>query len=572
MTQWSLLGPFFQRHTVRIFLTCVVGILSSMATILLPVSIGKFYALVFSFEGQSAMLLDFLPAHYCDTVPHFLGLFAVFIGLYAVTHYGKRYLTASAGELWIYELRNQLFKHQLKLNTRVYEEKGVGKYLLRYSGDLKSIQNYLTKGIIGFTSDIVLIVCFIWVLATVSYLLTFISLLAMGLMLVPISLLNQRLHTISLDRRNQKSGLLSFVSQRLQAIVTIKAFNRAQPEGNQFENRSRKVFQTGCAFHRLSSFIFVLIPTLLYAMIGVIMYAIHLQKAAGVVIDQASLLSAFLLILTMLPVFRRSLRITVVWKLGLISIEKLQHVLDLPLEQVGGKDDLIKGEGTIEIQDLSFGYGKTKILDQLSVQWASHGLHLVIGGTGSGKSLLAKLLLGVYNDYKGRIIVNEQDIREANIKSLRKQVTIVSDDYPLLGKTVFEAISYSRKDSKRKAAEIQLNKVQHGLPEEAKISLDQRIGSQGNNLSKGQESVLLFTRALLTRKPILLLDEPFRSIEPQMKIHLIRLIKRLKRKRTIILLLNHHDLQDLEFDSVTDLDAHRAAPAGIVKKLRKAKA
>ena len=86
-------------------------------------------------------------------------------------------------------------------------------------------------------------------------------------------------------------------------------------------------------------------------------------------------------------------------------------------------------------------------------------------------------MLGEYNDYKGRIIINEQDIWEANIKSLRKQVTIVSDDYPLLGKTDFEAISYSRKDSKRKAAEIQLNKVQHGLPEEAKISLDQRIGS-----------------------------------------------------------------------------------------------
>jgi ABC-type multidrug transport system fused ATPase/permease subunit len=529
-----------------------------MATILLPVSIGKFYALVFGFEGNRAVLLDFLPKTFYDTVSHFLLLFLVLILIYFIANYFRRYLVASTGELLTYELRNRLFAHQIKLATRIYEEKGVGKYLLRYSGDLKSIQNYLTKGIIGFATDVLLIILFLIALATISHLLTLISIVAIVLMIIPISMLNERLHHISVSRRNQKSGLLSFVSQRLEAMISIKAFNREVPEKAKFAKRSQQLFQSGLAFHRLSSFIFVLVPGLLYVMIALIMYAIYWQKASGMLIDQGAFLSAFLLIITMLPVFRRSLRIVVTWKLGLISIKKLQNVLDLPEEDQTGKNDLVLGEASLSLKDVSFRFGENYVFQGISANWSAQGLHLVVGGTGMGKSTLAKLLLGIYPDYEGEIKIDEQDIREVFVKSLRKQVAIISEAYPLLGKTVFEAISYSRKTSKRKGAALLLNKVQQGLPKEAMLSLDDRIGHQAGNLSRGQIRILLVTRALLTRKPILILDEPFANIEPQIKAHLIQLILKLKRKRTIVLMLKHHDFDDLGFDSVLDLDRCRA--------------
>ncbi|MEL6257176.1 MAG: ABC transporter ATP-binding protein, partial [Bacteroidota bacterium] len=375
----------------------------------------------------------------------------------------------------------------------------------------------------------------------------------------PLSILNYKLQDISEQRRNQKSGLLAFVSQRLQAIITVKAFNRERPEWERFLKRSTKNFNTNLRFHRVSALIFVLVPGLLYVMIAIIMYTIHWQKDQGIQIDQAALLSAFLLIITMLPVMRRCLRIMVCWKLGIISIRKLQHVLDLPIEQGNFQDELILGEGNIKLDKLSFGPPNQRIFQNLSTDWSHQGLHLVTGGTGSGKSLLIKILLGIYADYEGDIYIDEQNIRQSDVKSLRKMLTVISEDYPLLGKTVFEAISYSRKASKRKGAGLMLNKVQQDLPESAKLNLDDRIGSLGQGLSKGQERILLFTRALLTRKPILLLDEPFSSIEPHIQQHLLKLIRKLKKKRTIILFLKQNNWPKLNFDSVLDLDAYKSA-------------
>ncbi|MEM6800932.1 MAG: ABC transporter ATP-binding protein, partial [Bacteroidota bacterium] len=481
--------------------------------------------------------------------------------------YCKRYLKASMGELLSFELRNKLFAHQLRLENRIYEEKGVGKYLLRYSGDLKSIQNYLSKGIIGFGIDIFMIVLFLWVLSNISHALTLISFFGILFMLLPLSILNYKLQDISEQRRNQKSGLLAFVSQRLQAIITVKAFNRERPEWERYLKRSQRNYQIGLSFHRLSSLIFVLVPALLYVMIAIIMYSIYWQQMKGLEINQAALLSAFLLIISMLPVMRRVLRIMVCWKLGLISIRKLLNVLRLPVEQRDFQDELMLAEGNIKLEEVSFTSFKHKVLHKISAEWTHHGFHLLTGGTGSGKSLLIKTLLGIYTEYEGNIYIDDQDIRQGDVKSLRKLLTVISEDYPLLGKTVFEAISYSRKASKRKGAELMLNKVQRGLPENAKLSLDDKIGSQGQGLSKGQERILLFTRALLTRKPILLLDEPFSSIEPHIRQHLLGLIKRLRKKRTIILFLKVHDLPDLSFDSHIDLDAFKVGkqPA----KLRK---
>ena len=554
MTQWTLLTSFFRKYTGKLILTLFVGTLSSITTILLPISIGKFYALVFHFEGKRSVLFDIFPTTLYDTVPHFILLFFVFITLNTIMNYLQRYLASSVGELLIYEIRNKLFKHQVKLGTKVYEEKGTGKYLLRYSGDLKSIQNYLTKGIIGFSTDLLLIGFIIVALASISPLITIISVTALLGMIIPISLLNQQLHTTSIKRRNKKAGLLSFVSQRLQSINTIKGFNRDLIEQNKFSKRSSSIYSVGLQFHHISSLIFILIPALLYSMIGLIMYAIYWQQNQGTIIDQEGLLAAFLLLMTMLPIFRRSLRIVQTWKLGKISMNKLLNVMSLPYEDQYEKPSIDIKKPSLQIKSVSFRYDDTVIFKGLSAQWNTNGLHLILGGTGSGKSCLAKLLLGMYSNYQGQILLAGKDISQYTIKSLRRHITIISHDFPLLGKTVFEAISYSRKEHKRLTAYNVLESLQLALPLSARLDLDDPIGNQGSKLSKGQKQVLLVARALLTKKPIILIDYPFSDTGSEIKKQVIQHIQKLRSKRTILLFSQQHIDTQLAYDTVTNLD------------------
>ncbi len=558
MTKWSLLLPFFRKHRARLSLTFLAGIVSSITTILMPMCIGHFYRLVFDFRTRTASFFDSTLLRQFDTLEELLAAFTLLLVINLATGFMQRFMVFSMGELLAFELRNKLFDHQLKLDPSVYLQKGVGKYLLRYSGDLKSIQNYLTKGLVGFTIDVLLISMVVVALAMISPVLTTIAFIALCLIGIPIYLLNKGLHSISTERRNRKSNLLSFVSKRLEAVHTIKAFNRVQPELAKFMKHSTRVYKTGLSFHRLSTFIYVLVPALLYAMIGVIMYAIHVQKANGTPVDHVDLLTAFLLIMSMLPVLRRTLRVMVTWKLGMISINKLLNVLKLPSEERLDGDDLAVQESIISMENVSLSFGENRVFDPLNAEWKGHGLHLILGGTGSGKSCLAKLLLGLHSEYEGTISIDHQDIRSLTIKSLRKHVTIISDEFPLLGNTVFEAISYSRKEVKRKGAERWLNTVQEALPFEARLSLDDRIGAKGKALSKGQERVLLFTRALLTRKPILLIDEPFYNMEPTIQAHLTKLIMKLKNKRTVLLFLKNYHREGLSYDSLLDLDEQKS--------------
>ena len=427
---------------------------------------------------------------------------------------------------------------QLRMPMQIYDEKGIGKYLLRHSGDLKSIQNYVTKGLIGFLVDTLLLFL---VLMTIGA-------LDSGLLLVIASffpvfgglmfILNRSLHKKSLAQRNYKSGLLSFVNTTLRSILSVKAFNRLNPEMNRYKVKSEKVYRAGIRYHQINSVIMAIIPGLLYVMLFAILYYTYYQYEFGDArIDAGSLLAAILLLVTAMPVFRRALRVNTVWELGNISFGKLLIVLNHSSEQEQSLPEFSFKQGEIVFQSVTFQYPRTekKILfdDFVIPPGRIVGIQ---GRTGSGKTTLLKLLTGLYLPTTGKILFDNQDTRLLHKKTLRKAISIVPEDWPFFGRTVFEAISYSRKSKKRSEAVRVLDLIQKNTPKHLQLSLSTRIGDLGANLSKGQKKLLAYARALLTAKPIMIIDEPFSGLDKASQHHVARLINGLKEKKTIIIL------------------------------------
>jgi len=139
----------------------------------------------------------------------------------------------------------------------------------------------------------------------------------------------------------------------------------------------------------------------------------------------------------------------------------------------------------------------------------------------------------MYKPASGSILIDGQNCHQVNAKTLIKKIAIVSDEMPLLGKTVFEAISYSRNKLKKPKAEKVLNELQRH--HKKKLALDDRIGDLGCRLSKGEKKILILARALLTSKPILLIDEPFESLEESTQQKLSVILNRISKKRTILI-------------------------------------
>ena len=541
LTKIDILSSFMKENKLTLAFTFGVSLFSNLFTIVIPVSIGKFYNLAFGLNTHRSRVLDFLPGWFWDTAPRFLAFFLTLVLLKILFDFLQQLQVGRVGEKMLLYLRGELFHSQLHMPMQVYDEKGIGKYLLRHSGDLKSIQNYVTKGLVGFAVDMLLLAL---VFITIGVLDT--GLLVIMLIFFPIfgalmAILNRALHTRSLAQRNYKAGLLSFVNTTLRSILSLKAFNRLPPGMTRYTKRSLKVYNAGIRYHQVRSVIMAVIPGLLYLMLfAILCYTYYQQQWGQANIDAGSLLAAILLLVTAMPVFRRTLRVNTVWELGRISFDKLLLVLNQPVRDDQPGEEFRFEKGEIALQGLKFQYsGAQKGLVFRDFFIPSAAITRICGHTGSGKTTLLKLLVGLYQPTEGKILVDRQDTRFLTKRSLRKSIGIVPEDWPVYGRTVFETISYSRRATRRPKAAMVLQLVQSSCPASTKLTLDTRIGDLGCNLSKGQKKLLAYARALLSDKPILIIDEPFSGLDAAVQQHLSKLIHDLRDKKTIIVLDQH---------------------------------
>ncbi len=550
VTKKDILFDYFKSNKLTTAITVVVSLLSNVFSIVIPVSIGKFYNLVFGLNAQRSKMLDFLPSVFWDTVPHFLTFFIVLVMLKVIFDFAQRYQVAGMGEKLLMDIRKMLFKAQLDIPMPVYDEKGIGKYLLRHSGDLKSVQNYMAKGIVGFAVDVILLCLVLLTLALLDKDLLIILLISLPFIGVTIIFLNRLLHSKSLTQRNYKSGLLSFVNITLRSILSIKAFNRTVPEMNRYEKRSERVYRASMKYHAIRSVVMAVAPGLFYTILFSILCYVYYQQQSGLPsLDAGALLTAILLLITSMPVFRRLLRVSTFWELGHISFDKLIKVLHLAENDEAFSSELKLVEGRIVFSGVSFQYpGSVKsvlLIDQVIHPGQTT---LIQGSAGVGKTTMIKLLTGLYLPGTGKITIDRQDLSTVTRKSIRKAMAVVSENWPLLGKTVFQAISYSRKAEKRRLAEDMLDAVQLHLPENLKLSLDSRIGDLGAGLSKGQRKLLAYARALLTDKPVLIIDSPFHGLDRATQRQIADLINGLRGKKTVIVFDQFDQERLLDFD------------------------
>lgn len=554
LTTRKLISEFFFRNPWMVAIAFAANILSSLLNVLLPLSIGRFYELVLHDQSVKGRLFDSLGIR-LDSMATFFEFFLLLVAAKALIAFGDQFFSGMLGERFSRDLRERLFRTQLSHSVETHQLKPTGKYLLRYSGDLTSVQRFLTKGIIQFTGDVAFMITSIVVLYSVNAALTLI--LAGGLLIssLVIMLFSRLLRTATAARRNQRSTLLAFAASRLNAFLTIKSFNREVPEESQYNKRSGALYGLGIRYYRISSLIQGLLPLLFFGTLAALLYYISIEQSAQPYRMQGGdALNFVLLFLYMQSVIRRLLKVNVIWQAGNVSFSKLLRILNLPREPKSEERVISDTDGRITFDHVSFQYRKSDspLFNDLGFTIDPNSITQIKGKQGSGKSTLLKLMQGLLPPTTGKIFLDQHDFAMLAPNDIRRNITMVSDDVSLLGSTVFRAISYSRAEEKKDRAAAVLRQVNFRVAENEEENLNFRLEDSGKNLSAGQRRQLMFARAFLTGKKIILLDDAFDDFDAETKMILVKRINKLKSKRTIILASNSV-IPELEVDCVITL-------------------
>jgi ATP-binding cassette subfamily B protein len=196
---------------------------------------------------------------------------------------------------------------------------------------------------------------------------------------------------------------------------------------------------------------------------------------------------------------------------ALVAVDRLYQIMDLELElKADGKKIPFRGVGTaVEFQGASFGYGsRGNVLEQVDLRIPAGSTVAIVGESGSGKSTLLKLLLGFYTPTGGRVTIDGVDMRDLDLESLRRGVSVVSQDPFIFNGTIRDNIALgipgaTLEDVMQAAREAGLSEFITRLPDR----YETLIGERGTNLSGGQRQRLAIARALLRSPDLLIFDE-----------------------------------------------------------------
>lgn len=506
----ELLFTFFRRHRFATLWALVLDILANCIALLLPLVIAQTYALLFDFQSARGRLLEKAGLPWGHSFGQWIGILVGLILLKALLDLWRTRQRGELSESFLYQIRQQLFTHQLRMDIRQYEERGSGRYLLRFSGDLSSVQRYLTKGILQFTADTTLIIMGLLLILWLDWRLGGIVILSLAALSLIVRMLNRRIGVLEMQRRDQKSALLAFINLKLLNVASLKAFNRETPERQSFDKRAMKIKKLGFRYHRQAAWLETVIPLVLYGMLAVAFICIYHWKQIGYIFDFDSVFAIVLLLISWRSTFNRLLRIGLVWKKGNISLQKIARLLQQPTEPNLHKPEVSLTDEPLHATNLRLAFGEKILFDQLNFTLRLGEIGFIQGETGVGKSVLVKLLAGLYRPDAGALCFGAYDFSAVHPKSLRRQMAFISDALPLYGRTVGEAITYSPSHQQR--AQRVFEHWQQWFPALQTIDFQTPLRESGR-LSASQLQLLQWLRALLTKKPFLILDEPFRNID-----------------------------------------------------------
>jgi len=519
------LVPFILRYPMRLTLTVLFLLISAAASLAIPVALGGVVDQGFV-EQNLAMVSVY-------------GWAIVAIAAVMALASGARfYFISVIGERVIADLRNAVFSHLLRLDTRFFDTNRVGELTSRLNGDVAIIRGAVGSSLsLALRSAVTIIGAVIMMMLT-SPMLTLAVVVAAPCILIPLVLFSRRLRGMSRRTQDALAELGSMATEMLGANRTVKSFVQEANQAELYRQRSEASY--GAEVSRLFA------RATLVAMViflGTSAIVLMVWWGASAVFEgtvSAGQLAQFLIYALMASGALTNLS-EVLGTLQAVagSTERLIEILDTKstIKEAANPVALPRPAlGTMAFEDVTFSYaGNEPVLDGISFAVPSGQTYALVGASGSGKSTILGLLQRFYDVDAGTIRIDGIDIRSLDLADLRLRIASVEQEPTIFAGTIADNIRFGRPDASdadvvaaAKAALV--DDFVADLP----MGYETLVGERGVMLSGGQKQRLAIARAILKDAPILLLDEATSALDAQSELLVQTALDRLRSGRTTL--------------------------------------
>jgi ABC-type multidrug transport system fused ATPase/permease subunit len=421
------------------------------------------------------------------------------------------------GQDIVKDVRVKLFKHMLSFRMKYYDTAPVGQLITRSVSDMESIAKIFSQGLFMIGSDLLKMVVILGFMLKENWRLTCIVFVAMPI-LVYITRIFQRKMQVSFEEvRNQIANLNTFVQERVTGMKIVQLFNREDIEFEKFKEINSKHKKAWIKTILYNSIFFPIADIISSLTLGFIVLYGGFRILNGDTSTSFGDIFSYTMYIGMLfnPLRQIADKFNEM-QMGMISANRVFEILDTKehIQDIGTIEAPIF-EGTIEFKDVRFSYIENEeVIKGINLKVKSGQTIAIVGATGAGKSTIINLLNRFYEINSGTIFVDNQNIHDCTLDSLRKQIAVVLQDVFLFADTILNNITLNNPDISQEqvvaaAKKIGVHDFIMSLPE----GYDYNVKERGVMLSSGQRQLIAFLRAYVSKPSILILDEATSSID-----------------------------------------------------------
>ena len=418
-------------------------------------------------------------------------------------------------------IQSDMSKSLLNADTSYIDDKHTGKFISNITFDVEMITNLVSTVILNLFKDSLTLIGLLTVMFYQNGKLALIAITMIPLASFAAKNLGKRIGKVSTEAQVESGILNSHLIEVFKNHKIIKIFQQEEKENqmikdfiNNLKEKSKKI-----------SIIFVRATPVMEMLTG-IMIALLIYFAAQLILKEELEINNFFSFLAAMMLAYQPVRSLATLNMaigqGLSASKRILPIIDLKNEIIENKEeaDIEIIDGNIKFENVSFNYKnndpKNNVLNSINLEILGGKMNALVGHSGAGKSTILNLIPKFFNCTKGDILIDNQSIYKSSTNSLRKNISLVSQDTTLFDDTIKNNIAYANSNATDdEIVDAAKNAFADEFIDRLPNKYDTRIGENGVRLSGGEKQRLSIARAILKKTPIILLDEATSSLDSE---------------------------------------------------------